>query len=123
MRGGQLAPDERRILARGTTGEYAFYPFDGGEPRPVTGLTENDALLRSCSDGTSALIAQVGPVPCVVERLDLESGRREPFLTLAPPDLSGVVSISPIYFSEDLKSYVYSYARQQSQLFVSEARR
>jgi serine/threonine protein kinase/dipeptidyl aminopeptidase/acylaminoacyl peptidase len=123
VRDGQLAPDERSILARGPTGAYAIYPLDGGEPRPVKGLAENDRLLQWCLDGTSVLTVRIGPVPCLVERIDLESGRREPFRTLAPADLSGVVSITPTYFSEDLKSYVYSCSRLESQLFVSEVER
>jgi len=123
IRDGQLAPDERSILARGPTGAYASYAIDGGEPRPVKGLVASDLLLRCCPDGRSVLATRIGPVPCVVERVDIESGERDPFLTLAPPDLSGVISITPTYFSEDLKSYVYSCSRLESRLFASEVRR
>jgi hypothetical protein len=53
-----------------------------------------------------------------VERLDLTSGRREPFRTLGPSDLTGAVQIAPIVVSEDGKSHAYSCRRMASHLFL-----
>jgi eukaryotic-like serine/threonine-protein kinase len=122
-RDGRLAPDEESILARGPTGAYASYPLDGGEPRPVQGLGENDRVLQWGVDGTSVLAARIGTVPSLVERVELESGRREPFLTLAPPDLSGVTVVVPTSFSADLRAYVFGCSRRAARLFVAEVRR
>ena len=119
---GRLAPDETSILALGPTGAHAVFPMDGGEPRPVQGLGVDDKLLHWNGDD-SALVTRIGPVPCLVERVDLESGRREPVLTLAPSDPSGVVAVITPYVSEDLKSYAYTVSRRTSKLFVSEAAR
>jgi hypothetical protein len=119
---GRLAPDETSILALGPTGAHAVFPMDGGEPRPVQGLGADDRLLYWNGDD-SALVTRTGPVPCLVERVDLESGRREPVLTLAPSDPSGVVAVITPYVSEDLKSYAYTVSRRTSKLFVSEAAR
>ncbi len=122
-RAGQLSQDERSILARGPSGAYAIFPIDGGNARPVKGLTIDDWVVKWCPDGTSVLAARAGSVPCEVERVDIESGQRTPFKTLAPPDLSGVKDMSPVFFSDDLKSYVYDWERYTSKLFVTEMTR
>jgi len=43
---GLLAPDERRILARGPSGTYFLYAIDSGEPRPQAGLVAEDGLVH-----------------------------------------------------------------------------
>jgi hypothetical protein len=122
---GLLAPDEESLLATGPTGAFFLYPIGegrGGEPRPVHGLTSDDRL-RQWSGDDAVLVTRIGPVPCVVERVELTSGRREPVLTLAPSDLSGVVSIVTPYISADLQAYAFTSSRRQSKLFVSEVAR
>ncbi len=119
-RDGRLSPDEHSIIARGPTGAFAVFPIDGGNARPVKGLMNDDWLITWCADGTSVLASRSASVPCLVERVDLESGQRTPFRTLAPPNLSGVRHISPICFSDDLNSYVYDWERYISKIFVTE---
>jgi hypothetical protein len=120
-RDGRLSADEKSILARGPDGAFAIFALDGGAARSIKGLTIEDWLFKWCPDGTSVLAARGGTVPLVVERVDLETGQRTPFRTLAPPDLSGVKDIWVVYFSDDLKSYVYNWGRYTSKLFVTEA--
>ena len=122
-RDGRLSPDERSILARGPSGAFAIFDLDGGASRPVKGLNIEDALFAWCPDGTSVLAARPAAVPCVVERVDLQTGQRTPFGMLAPPDLSGVKGIWATYFSDDLKSYAYVWERYISKLFVTETAR
>jgi len=122
-RDGRLAADEQSILARGPTGAYFAYPLDGGEPRPLAGLSPDDRLLQCSLDGAAVLTTRPGPIPCHVERIELASGRREHFLSLAPPDLAGVTTLIPTSFSSDLSSCVYSSSRRSSRLFVTEVQR
>ena len=120
---GVLAPDERRILARGPSGAYSFYPIDGGEPEPATRLALEDTLVHWSKDGRSVLVMRVGEVPCRVERVDLETGQRELFRELGPKNLAGVQGISALFFTEDEQSYAYSMAETNSALFASEGQR
>jgi hypothetical protein len=131
---GRLAPDERSVLAAGPMGGFFRYPIgspdgpdgigtgDLGEPQPVLGLRVDDRLEQWSGDD-AVLVTRIGPVPCVVERVELSSGRREPVLTLAPSDLSGVVGIITPYVSPDLQAYAFSTSRRQSKLFVAEVAR
>jgi hypothetical protein len=57
-------------------------------------------------------------VPLRVEKLDIATGRREPYETIGPADLIGAVQISPIALSDDGKSHAYTVRRQASHLFL-----
>jgi hypothetical protein len=53
-----------------------------------------------------------------VFRLDIETGRRELWRTLVPPDAAGVYSIIEFRITPSGHAYFYSYARLLSQLFL-----
>jgi len=123
VRDGKLTPDEQSVLACGPSGQFQFYPLDGGAPRPVKGMDTDDFPLRCCSDGKSVIVVRKGTVPAVLERVDLDTGHRQGFLTIGPTDLRGVTNVWVTYLSEDLKSYVYSCPTVDSKLFVTESAR
>ena len=69
----------------------------------------DDAVIRWTADGKSLLVASLWwEVPLRVEKLDLATGRREPFTTLGPAELTGAVQIAPIAFTDDGKSHAYA---------------
>ena len=55
-----------------------------------------------------------------VYRIDLQTGKRELINTITVSDPAGVTSIQAVRITPDGKSYVYSYSREQSDLFVVE---
>jgi eukaryotic-like serine/threonine-protein kinase len=57
-------------------------------------------------------------IPAKIERVDLATGRREPWKEIAPADPAGVQSNAGIKFSADGKSYAYSTLRILSDLYV-----
>ena len=57
-------------------------------------------------------------VPAAVFRVDIKTGKYELWKEIAPPDLAGVMVISPAVISRDEKSYVYSFNRTLSELFA-----
>ncbi len=75
-------------------------------------------LSSGAPDGRSILVHSVSDVPARVEKLDLSTGRREPFKTLGPADLTGVLQLSRIAISDDGKSHAYSCRRMTSHLFL-----
>jgi len=121
-RGGLFSPDETLILARGPDGSYSLYPVKGGQPRPVKWLGAQDKPLHWSTDGRSVLVVRGTQIPCAVERVDLETGHRELFREIAPPDRIGLLQVTPTFISDDEHSYVYDTTRQISTLFVSEGR-
>lgn len=120
-RDGRLSPDERQILARGPDGSFLVYPIDGGEAQPVKWLAREDKVIHWSADGKSVLVARGREVPCRVERVDLDTGRRELFREIVPGNLTGLTAIYPTFVTDDEQSYVYKFVRQTSVLFMSEA--
>ena len=108
---GLISPDGKTILARGGDGNFLIYPTDGGEPRPLSGATREDEVVHWSSDGQSVLIHRTGEVPARIERLNLFTGKRTPVVQLSPPSRAGAVNVRYIAFSQDERSYAYTFDR------------
>jgi hypothetical protein len=52
--------------------------------------------------------------------VDFPSGKRTPWKQIVPADAAGVNDVGRVYFTPDLKSYVYWYGRYLSDLYVVE---
>ncbi|MFI4978173.1 MAG: protein kinase [Solirubrobacterales bacterium] len=113
-----VSPDGMFVTAKGRDGKSYVYPVDGGEPRLIPGLSEDDEISRWTSDGMSLFVFRHGELPAKVVRLNLATGKREPWKEVLPSDPSGVVTITPILLTPDGKSHAYSYPRILSQLFL-----
>ena len=121
---GFVSPDGLTVLVRESSGGQKLYPVDGGPARPVPGATPDDAVVRWSADGKSLIVVSLwSDVPLKVEKLDLATGRREPYKTLGPADLTGAVQISPIAVSDDGKSYALTVRRMASHLFLVQGAR
>jgi dipeptidyl aminopeptidase/acylaminoacyl peptidase len=125
---GIAAPDGRHFLARvGVTGlggrllraagPPSLYSVDGSAPRPVPGLTADDILLRFAPDGRSVILAR-GSLPARIERVFLDTGRRELIRVLTASQAVGVTSIANIVVGDDPEVYAYTPNQQPSRLFL-----
>jgi Tol biopolymer transport system component len=121
---GLVSPDGLQVLVRESSGGQKLYPVDGGSPRNVPGATPDDAVVRWTPDGKSLLLVSLySDVPLRVEKLDVATGRREPYMTLGPADLTGAVQLYPIALSDDGKSYALTVRRMASHLFLVQGAR
>lgn len=64
-----------------------------------------------------------GTVPAPVSRYELATGRKELWKELAPPDTTGVSWTYRVHVTPDGRSYVYSYMRTLSELYLVEGLR
>jgi Tol biopolymer transport system component len=115
-RGGLVSPDEKRILAADSNGEWFLYPLDGGTPEAAKGMHSTDLAIRFRADG-GAIIVLVTGVPGRIESINVADGRRTLLLTLAPPDRAAVVDIDGAFLSDDGHYYAYSAKQAESSLF------
>jgi hypothetical protein len=53
--------------------------------------------------------------------MDLRTGARTPFMTFAPADSSGAVSVTGLSISPDGRSWAYVLRRRRSILFTAES--
>jgi hypothetical protein len=105
-------------------GERVFlYPLRGGEPQTVAGFVEGDRPFRWSADGRALFLLRDGEVPARVFRLDLATGRREPWKEFMPSDPAGVGLINPVFLTPDGRHYVYSFRRVLSDLYLAEGLR
>ncbi|HEY3124724.1 MAG TPA: protein kinase, partial [Thermoanaerobaculia bacterium] len=110
------SPDGKFVITR----DAEMYPLEGGEPRPVPGLSRAERLLQWSADGKAIYVRNPEELPAKVYRIDLATGRRQLWKELAPSDPSGVDEIPLISITPDGRSYVYSYNRELSDLYLVE---
>jgi predicted Ser/Thr protein kinase len=113
-------PDGKSVLVL-PDGKWFLYPIAGGTPRPFLLLGAGDDPRRWSADGRFLYVVRGGYVPPVaIERLDVTTGRREPWKTLVPSDPVGIERLESPVISPDGRGYCYSYARRHHELYVVE---
>jgi Tol biopolymer transport system component len=115
-----VSPDAKLVFARDTSDKAMLYRLDGGEARAIPGWQPEDIWITWSTDGKSAYIFHDEKNFASVYCLDLQTGKRELVNTIVVADPAGVTSIQAVRVTPDGKSYVYSYSREQSDLFVVE---
>lgn len=93
----------------------------GAPDKTVTGapLGPNDEQVGGSADGRFLYLWRKGEVPAPVDRLELATGRREPWMRLMPEDSAGITQIGPVILADEGRSYAYSYQRiLMSDLYV-----
>ena len=95
-----------------------LHPVGGGEPRQSSGIGADETVLRWDATGEALFVLKAG-APMRVDRLVLASGRRE-FWKEIP---HGGGSLESVRLTPDGKSYVYSSATSQSNLWLADGLR
>ena len=111
-----ITPDGTRFVARASDGRLHLVPFDGSAPRPVS---DNENEIFAGFDGDdAAFVWSPTQFPVTVERLDLRTGRRQPWRRLGPTDGVGVVPMTYLRVAPQGRALVYTFQRTLSELFV-----
>jgi eukaryotic-like serine/threonine-protein kinase len=115
----RISPDGKEAACTGPKGEGVIYPVEGGPSRPIPGFQPEEELLGWSSDGRALYIGQFRNATMKILRLDLATGRREPWTEFTPEGLSTPGS-SLYYFAmtPDGKSYAYSSLNVSSDLYL-----
>ena len=99
-----------------------LHPLDGGEPSSIPRVAKYAHALGFDDAGRLYLDETVekgekGPVDRI-SRVDLKTGRTEPWRDIAPPDRAGVKRLYKIVVARNGLAYAYSYARSLADLYV-----
>jgi len=114
----QVSPDGKYAFTNCPDFKACLFPLEGGEPRRIPGLKRDDAPVQWSEDGRSIYSSRFGALPSAVERVDIATGKRTPWKTLAPADLAGVHGISQVTMTRDGRVCLYSYLRTFSDLYL-----
>ena len=112
--------DDGSLLARAGDGSLAAYPPSGGPRRMLSWRLEPDPFVeavRVSGDGRSLFVRR-GSVPARIDRVELRTGRREPWLELGPKNATGVGHVWSVQLTPDGRGYAYTHGLFLQDLFV-----
>jgi len=115
-----ISPDGKRFVARGPDERFFVFSADGGEPAPVPGVAPRDVVVGWTTDSNVLFVRRPAPVPANIERLDIRTGRAEPWKDLAPADTTGLTNVGVRAITPDGRFYAYNCAWLFSDLFLVE---
>jgi hypothetical protein len=108
------------IAVRDDSGALRLFPLDGSAPKTVAYLEGSERLIGAAPNSEFLYVtSNDGQIPIRVFKLSTKTGARQFFVSLAPKDVTGVVSIATPIFTSDEKQYVYSYTRAFSALYLA----
>jgi hypothetical protein len=115
-----VSPDGRFTLAiRAADGTGWIFPIGGGEPRRLDAIDpKRERPLRWTEDGRGVYVRQFEVLPFEIFRLDLATGRREPWKRITASDPAGAEDAPPLHLSADGRTCLYSLSRKLSTLYV-----
>jgi len=113
-----LSSDGKLAATPGPDGKILLCPLDGGAPRAAAGSLAGEVPVTFSSDGKALFVYKRTAVPASVYRLDIETGKRELWKDIAPPDRNGVYRIDRIALANDGHAYAYSYSRRSGRVVV-----
>jgi len=114
-----VSPDGTRVVAHDLQGRLNAYRVDGGAPEPITGVSPLDLPLEWSADGAALFVARQGDLPWRIRRHELASGRETPLTEIAPGQVAGV-RLSQVFLAPDGRSWVHSYSRLLTDLYLAD---
>jgi hypothetical protein len=118
-----ISLDGRQVVGWNLEDQPWIYPVGAGTPRPLPGFSPGDELVRWSGDGRALFLWRRLDVPVRVFRLDLATGERRLLREISFPDPVGVYTMSSLLLTPDGSSYVYTYGRLLSTLYLVEGLR
>jgi hypothetical protein len=118
VRHARTTPDGSAVLASRADGVFALFPVDGGPSRVIPGLEPDERPCQFSEDGKHLYTFRRGAVPCPVTRIEVESGRREPWLEIEPVTRNGTDSFVSVLVTPDGERYIASFGQYVNDLFV-----
>jgi len=115
-----VSPSGKMVAAADAAGGYELRPVDGGEPQPIRGALPGDELVQWSADGRFLYLRGIGDSAVEFFRVDLSTGRREPWKRVEPADPTGFIGIQPasVHMTPDGRSYVYTNWKVQTELYL-----
>jgi Tol biopolymer transport system component/tRNA A-37 threonylcarbamoyl transferase component Bud32 len=119
MTATHVSPDGKYLTAL-VAGKLTLVPIAGAAPKPAVDAPAGESVVRWSADGRSLFLRQNEGLTAVkINRLDLASGREEPWKELKPADPVGV-RIIQVAMTPDGTAYAYSFQRDICTLYLAD---
>jgi eukaryotic-like serine/threonine-protein kinase len=119
--GVQVSPDGKSTAVRGPEGKRGIWSFEGGGFRPIPGLESIYSIIGWTPDGESVYVAnnkRLAAKAATVYRVNIQTGKMEPWRTFGEETSAGVSTVAAPHFSSDGRAYAYIYIRVLSEAYV-----
>jgi Tol biopolymer transport system component len=113
-----VSPDGRSVAAVGNDRRILIYPTTAGQAQAVPNLDPGFTPLRWCPDNQLVLHRYGEPTP-QLWKADVRTGKLAHWKDLTPPNLTGLLDLTPIRVSPDCQSYAYSPLNVLSQVYLT----
>ena len=114
---GCISRDGKRVASLDPERKAIVYDVAGGPPTLVPGALDGDEPIQWTMDGKGLVVGRT-EIPNRVFLINMATGQRKLMRTFSSLDPTGLLDNAPPSFSPDLKSYVYTYSRITSDLYV-----
>jgi hypothetical protein len=126
--GGPVSPDGRWVAGTAAGGGLVLWAVDGGPARRLGGGTAGDQLIRWSADGRWIYVRRDhvwhrSEAQAWIDRIEVATGKREPWKVLAPADPAGVHSIGSVLVTPDGRGYAYSVHASIGSLYLADGLR
>ena len=121
VRNAAISPDGSLVAVLAPDNRFMLYPTDGSSRPEVIPTGEPLAPLRWSAKGNAIYVQHLrgsGELPARVSRLQVPSGVLRLWKEVTPKEQTGVTSVTGVVIGSDEESYVYSFRRQLSELYV-----
>jgi Tol biopolymer transport system component len=114
------SPDGRSVVVRGPDGKRGIWALEGGGFHPIPGLDSNYMVIGWTPDGQSVYVVPVqqNAKSRKVSRVNIQTGKMEPWKTFGEEKGAGVSSVAAPYLSSDGNAYAYLYVQILSEAYV-----
>ena len=86
----------------------------------MAGISETDEVVAGSTDSDDVYVSSdLSAIPQEIVKVNVVTGRRQPYVAVSPVDPAGIVGMTPPLFSGDEKRYVYTQVRELSILYVA----
>ncbi len=117
--GHGVSPDGKLVAAiEDAADRVVLVPIEGGEIRPLPGLSLGEIPLRWSVDGASLFVYRRNEMPARLFRMDLATGRRTLWKEISPADPTGVAPYDGIFLNADASAYAYCFRRELTDLYL-----
>jgi eukaryotic-like serine/threonine-protein kinase len=114
-----LSPDDRRIAVYQPDGKLGIWEIGANSARPIPDCPPHTYYSSWTTDGTSLYVADSrGTTSAKVSRLNVDTGKIDPFKTFGEQLPAGTDGVGAPRFSRDGRAYVYEYGQTLSQAYV-----
>ena len=116
VRGTRVSPDGHTLVVVDPH-QLLLGDIAGGEPRVIAELQPGESAVRWSGDGRYLFLAQQQGEILKLSRMEVASGKREPWRTLKVPE-SGAAFFGPVALSADGKAVACTYQHDLANLYL-----